>query len=153
MLLNRAEFLARRGDAGAAAAFETVLAREPKNVVALNNLAWLFAADPRTAERGLDLVARATRESGLTGELLDTRARIQITLKQFDAAGRDLAEAINYQPTALRWFHVAVLRMNRSPPAPAEAAQAYAEAKRRGLDVRGIHPADLPTYRVLEAGK
>ena len=105
--------------------------------------------------QALDLVARATREGGLTGELLDTRARVQITLKQFAAAERDLGEALSHEPTALRWFHVAVLRMSQSPPVPTEAAEAFAKAKRRGLDASSIHPADLAIYRGLEqtAGK
>jgi tetratricopeptide (TPR) repeat protein len=151
VILNEAEFLARRGrTAEAAATFESVLQKEPKNVVALNNLAWLLAADPGTAERALDLVARATREGGLTGELLDTRARVQITLRQYQKAEQDLGEAISHEPTALRWFHVALLRMSRTPADPTEAAKAFAEARRRGLDARGIHPADLPMYRVLE---
>ncbi len=151
LLLCRAEFFTVRHDtAGAVAAFEKVLAKEPRNVVALNNLAWLLAADPKTAEKALDLVARATREGGLSGDLLDTRARVRITLKQFAEAESDLAEAIAHEPSALRWFHVALLRTNQTPPAPADAAEAFKEAKRRGLDARSIHPADLPTFRVLE---
>ena len=154
LLLNRAEFLARRRDTvNAVAAFERVLAREGRSVVALNNLAWLLAADPATAEKAVALVARATREGGLTGDLLDTRARVRITLKQFDAAERDLAEAISHDPTALRWFHVAVLRTSQTPPSPVEAGKAFAEAHRRGIDTRSIHPADLPTYRAIEAAR
>lgn len=151
LLLSKAEFLAVRQDiAGASATFEKVLAKDPRNVVALNNLAWTIAADPKSADKALDLVARATREGGLSGDLLDTRARVRITLKHFTEAERDLAEAIAHEPTALRWFHVAVLRMGQTPPAQDQAAKAFAEAKRRGLDPRSIHPADLPTYRVLE---
>jgi hypothetical protein len=79
--LNEAEFLAIRQDlTRAASAYEGVLQRDPRNVVALNNLAWLNAADPKTAERALGLLERATREIGLTGELLDTRGRVRITL-------------------------------------------------------------------------
>jgi len=96
-------------------------------------------------------VARATREGGLSGDLLDTRARVRITLKQFDAAGRDLTEAIAHEPTALRWFHIALLRMSQTPQEAEEAAKAFAEAKRRGLDERSIHPADVAVYRALEA--
>jgi len=151
LLLNKAEFLALVQELpGATATFEQVLSKEPRNVVALNNLAWLLAADPKTAEKALDLVTRATRERGLTGDLLDTRARVRITLKQFKEAELDLAEAISHDPSALRWFHVAALRMSQTPAAPVEAGKAFAEAKRRGLDKRMIHPADLPTYRVLE---
>lgn len=152
LLLNKAEFLALRLDIpNAAKTFEQVLAKEPRNVVALNNLAWLLASDTKTAEKALELVTLATREGGLTGDLLDTRARVRITLKQLEAAERDLAEAISHEPTALRWFHVAVLRMNQTPQATKEAGKAFAEAKRRGLDSRSIHPADLPTFRQLEA--
>lgn len=152
LLLNKAEFLARRQEtANAAALFEKVLGKEPRNVVALNNLAWLLAADAQSASKALDLVTRATREGGLTGDLLDTRARVRITLKQFDAAERDLAEAIAYDPSPLRWFHVALLRMNQTQPNPGEAKKAFDEAKRRGLDSRGIHPTDLPTFKALES--
>jgi tetratricopeptide (TPR) repeat protein len=153
LLMNRAEFLALRQDlAGAAAEYEKVLATDPRNVVALNNLAWILAAEPRTAERALQLVARATREVGLTGDLLDTRARVRITLKQFKEAERDLDDAIRLEPTALRWFHLAVSRLGQTPPKADDAAKAFTEAKRRGLDSRGIHPADLPTFKVLDAG-
>jgi tetratricopeptide (TPR) repeat protein len=150
LLMHRGEFLARRGDLRtASAAFEQVLAKDDRNVVALNNLAWLMSANPATAEKALELVARATRESGMTGELLDTRARVQITLKQFDKAERDLADAISYDPTPLRWFHVALLRLGQEKPT--EAAKAFTEAQRRGLESRTVHPADAPTFAKLGA--
>ncbi|MDY3554549.1 tetratricopeptide repeat protein [Gemmata sp. JC717] len=152
LLLNRAEFLAlRRDTTGATNGFKEVIKKEPKNVIALNNLAWLLAADPATADEALKLVAQATREGGLTGELLDTRARVQITLKQYTAAHHDLAEAISHQPTALRWFHVAVLRMNQTPQQPEEARKAFQEAKRRGIEAKDVHPADLSVFKVLDA--
>jgi Tfp pilus assembly protein PilF len=152
--MNRAEFLALRQDLGKAAAeYETVLAADPRNVVALNNYAWILAAEPKTAEQAMELVNRATREVGLTGDLLDTRARVRITLKQYEQAERDLNDAIRLEPTALRWFHLAVSRLGQSPPKADDAARAFLEAKRRGLDSRGIHPADLPTYKVLDAAK
>jgi tetratricopeptide (TPR) repeat protein len=152
LLLQRAEFLALRQDlAGAVAVYEQILAKEPRNVVALNNLAWILAADPQTAERALSLLAQATREVGLTSDLLDTRARVRITLKQFEQAERDLSDAIRAEPTALRWFHLALSRLGQIPAKPEDAARAFQEAKRRGLEPRAIHPADLPTYSILDA--
>jgi tetratricopeptide (TPR) repeat protein len=153
LLLNRAEFLALRQDlTGAAAEYEKIIAADPRNVVALNNLAWILAADPRTAEKALTLVAQATREVGLTGDLLDTRARVRITLKQFEQAERDLDDAIRLEPTALRWFHLALSRLGQTPPKQDDAVKAFREARRRGLDPRGVHPADLPAYGALDAG-
>jgi hypothetical protein len=119
--------------------------------VALNNLAWLLATDPQTAERALSLINQAARETGLSGELLDTRARVRITLRQFEQAEKDLAEAIAREETALRNFHLAVLRLAQSPPNPDAAAKAFRDAKARGLDVANIHPTDLPTYKLLDA--
>ena len=150
--LNEAEFRALgQNYAGAAEAYEVILKREPRNVIALNNLAWIHAADPGTSQRAMDLLDRATREAGLTGELLDTRARVRITLKQFKLADLDLEDAMTQEATALRWFHLAVLRMSQSPPEREEALKAFHEARLRGLDPKVIHPADVPTYRVLEA--
>ena len=149
--LNWAEFCALKNDAaGAVAAYETVLKADPRNVVALNNLAWTLAADAKTATRALDLIARAVREIGLTGELLDTRARVRITRKEFDKAEKDLSEAQAQDRTALRLFHVALLMTERTPANPKEAAKAFAEARTKGLDAKLIHPADLPTFRVLD---
>ena len=114
LLMNRGEFLTLRQDlASAATEYEKVIAADSRNVVALNNLAWILAAEPRTAEQAMELVTRATREVGLTGDLLDTRARVRITLKQYEQAERDLDDAIRLEPTALRWFHLAVSRLGR----------------------------------------
>lgn len=148
--LNDAEFRTLQQDyTGAAADYEAILKREPRNVVALNNLAWIHAADPTAATKSLELLERATREAGLTGDLLDTRARARISLKQLPQADRDLAEAMTQEATALRWFHRAILRLAEGDRT--EALAAFREAKKRGLDVKLIHPADLPTFRVLEA--
>jgi cellulose synthase operon protein C len=153
LLMHRAEFLTLRQKlAEATAEYEKVLATEPRNVVALNNLAWILAANPNTAEHALELVARATREVGLTGDLLDTRARVRITLKQFTEAERDLNDAIRLESTPLRWFHLAVSRLGQVPPRTEDAAKAFREARRRGLEQKGVHPADRAMFDVLEAG-
>jgi tetratricopeptide (TPR) repeat protein len=152
MRLAEAEFYTIRQDyEKAAGVYTKLLEGDPRNVVALNNLAWLLAADPAAAPRALELLDKAAREAGATADLLDTRGRVRITLRQFPQAERDLTEAKNQEPTALRWFHLAVLYQSLPSPKPDEAARAFREAKARGLDVRLIHPADLATFRLLDA--
>ncbi|MBX9622939.1 MAG: hypothetical protein K2X82_03910, partial [Gemmataceae bacterium] len=146
-------YAAKQDYAAAAAAYDRVLAKDPRNVSALNNLAWTLAADPATAGRAVELIGRAAREGGLTGELLDTRARARITLKEFAAATRDLDESVSQEATPLRAFHRALLHLAQTPPKQAEAAEAFRGARRGGLDPRAVHPADLPAYRLLEAGE
>lgn len=150
--LDEAEFFTiRQVYDKAVATYEEVVRRDPRNVVALNNLAWMSAGDPGTAQRALEIIGRATREAGLTGDLLDTRARARVTLKQFDLAERDLKDALAQEATALRHFHLAMLHMSKSPPKKDDAIREFREACGRGLNPKSVHPADLPVYKVLEA--
>jgi len=150
--LNEGEFFALMQDYPASEkTYLTVLERDPRNVVALNNLAWILAPRPESSARALELVDRAVAEVGLTGELLDTRARVRIAAKQFDLAERDLVEALSQEKTPLRMFHLALAKDGQSPPRRDEARDAFRKAKDRGLDAKAVHPADLPAYRALDS--
>lgn len=150
--LNEGEFFALKLDYPAAEkAYLAVLERDPRNVVALNNLAWILAPRPESSARALELVDRAVAEVGLTGELLDTRARVRIAAKEFDLAERDLVEALSQEKTPLRMFHLALAKDGQSPPRRDEARDAFRKAKDRGLDPKAVHPADLPAYRALDS--
>jgi tetratricopeptide (TPR) repeat protein len=152
--LNEGEFHALRQDyAAAEKAYQWVLDRDPRNVVALNNLAWILAPDPNCSAKALALVERAAAEVGLTGEILDTRSRIRIAAKQFTLAEADSLEALAREKTPLRLFHLALAKDGRTPPQREEARQAFRSAQERGLEPRTVHPTDLPAYRALESGQ
>ena len=150
VLLNEAEFYNLQSDhAKAERAYEAVLALEDRNVVALNNLAWLLAANPQKAVRAAELLELAVKEIGLTGELLDTRARIKIAARQFDAAERDLLQALSQEKTPLRMFHLALAMQSQTPARTDEAAAQFKHAKAKGLKEQSVHPADIALYRTL----
>ncbi len=150
--LNEGEYFAlRREYAASETAYRTVLDRDPRNVVALNNLAWILAPRPESAKDALGLIDRAVSEMGLTGELLDTRARVRIASKQFELAERDLKEALTQEKTPLRMFHYALAKQGQTPPRTDEARDAFQQAKKRGLEPTTVHPADLPMFRVMDA--
>jgi cellulose synthase operon protein C len=150
--LNRGEFAALRGEyQQAEKIYQSVLDKDPRNVVALNNLAWILAPQADQAKRAMDLIERAISEIGLTGELLDTRARVRIAAKQFELAENDLKDALTQEKTPLRMFHMALVRESQSPAKSAEALDAFRKAKDRGLDAHTVHPADLPAYRVMDS--
>lgn len=150
--LYRAEFWALRQETQRAIQeYESLLHDYPDHVVILNNLAWLLAGDPERAQEALRLVNRALRQAGLTGDLLDTRARARISLRQLSEAEEDLHEALRLEATPLRFFHLALLHLQHTPPRVSQANEAFAQAVERGLDERNIHPADLGSYRKLQA--
>lgn len=150
--LNEGEFFALRQKYDLAEkAYQSVLDKDPRNVVALNNLAWVLAPRPDRAEEALRLVDRAVAEVGLTGELLDTRARVRIAAKQFALAEKDLLEALSQEKTPLRLFHMAMAKEGQSPPRKDEARDAFRKARDRGLEPRSVHPADLPVFRVFDS--
>jgi tetratricopeptide (TPR) repeat protein len=150
--LNEGEFFALQQKYDLAEkAYQSVLNKDARNVVALNNLAWILAPRPDRAEEALKLVDRAVSEIGLTGELLDTRARVRIAAKQFSLAEKDLVEALSQEKTPLRLFHMAMAKEGQSPPQKDQALDAFKKARERGLEPRSIHPADLPVFRVFDA--
>ncbi|HEY2786894.1 MAG TPA: hypothetical protein VGJ05_18175 [Fimbriiglobus sp.] len=151
--LTEAEYLAHLQDyVGAEKVYDAVLAVDPVNVVALNNLAWLLAPYPAQAAKALALIDRAASQSGLTPELLDTRARIRIAARQTDLAEQDSVQALASEKTPLRYFHLAMARQAMTPPKTAESRAAFRTAIARGLAPYMVHPADLPVLRTFEAG-
>ena len=88
--------------------YRDVLRANPKNLVALNNLAWILAPRPDAATEALQFADRAIDLYGASPEILDTRARILISAGQCNRAIADLTDAINQSPTPLRLFHLAL---------------------------------------------
>jgi cellulose synthase operon protein C len=146
--LAEAEFHLLTDDLAAAErGYETVLTADERNATALNNLAWILAPRPDATARAAALVERAARETGLTGELLDTRARIRIAARQPDLAERDAAEALRQEKTPLRYFHLALAQREREPRA---GRSTFLEARRRGLDAKNVHPLDRDLLATFE---
>jgi hypothetical protein len=97
----------------------------------------------------LGLVDRAIAVAGVNGEVLDTRARILIAAGHADRAAADLADATGTGGTPLQYFHLALAYSRTGKTA--DAAKAFREGRARGLDVRMVHPDDVPAYAALGA--
>src|SRR5207253_903230 len=89
----------------AEALYRQVLDRQPRNVVALNNLSWMLAQKPDRSAEALPLIDRAIETSGPVAELLDTRSTVYLALGRGDRAVADLEAATQDAPTATRYFH------------------------------------------------
>jgi cellulose synthase operon protein C len=125
----------------AEAQYVKALSKDGNNVMVLNNLAWLlaFKKDAGRTE-ALDMINRAVDLVGPTPELLDTRAVIYLRMAQSDKAIDDLRTSLAQSPAASRYFHLA--RALAMAEKPKEAQQALEEAKKRGFDVKTLHPLE-----------
>ena len=114
---------------------------DDRNVVAMNNIAWLLAKRGKASE-ALDLINRAITLAGERAELLDTRATVQLALARTDEALKDLNDASVGGAGALP------MRDFRSGPGPLqannrkEAVTLHApRAGRRGGPQAGTRPS------------
>ncbi|HEV3146009.1 MAG TPA: tetratricopeptide repeat protein, partial [Gemmataceae bacterium] len=133
--------------AGAEARYRKLLAKDPNNVVALNNLAWVLACRG-PSEEALEKIHRAIAVAGPMIELLDTRAKVYLALNRPVEAIQDLEDAIAESPTAMRYFHLALARdMSANQNG---AKEAFHLAQRYGIDARDLHPADVMKFERLK---
>jgi tetratricopeptide (TPR) repeat protein len=146
-----AEYALKTGDVETAKnVYREILGDDSHDAAALNNLAWLLAADPATAPEALAHIARAATEAGLTGELLDTRARVKLAMGDAAGAIADASEALRYEKTALRFFHLALATQSLKPE---ESTKYFAEAMKLGLTEKHVHPMDRAAFRLLSKAK
>jgi tetratricopeptide (TPR) repeat protein len=129
------------------ALYRQVLDRQPKNVVALNNLAWLLAQKPERGSEALPLIDRAIETAGPAAELLDTRSTVYLALGRGDRAVADLEAATLDAPTATRYFHLA--RAHKLCNDSKAAARAFRQAKALKLRPEQLHPAERTMYQQL----
>jgi tetratricopeptide (TPR) repeat protein len=125
--------------------YRTVLELDEKNVMALNNLAWLLAQRDSTsklakAKEAQKLILKAIEIAGPRPQLLDTSAVVHLALKESDKALADLAGAIAEAPKGIHYFHMA--RAQELANHSESAAEALNQAKKLGLKRRHLHPIE-----------
>ncbi len=139
-------------------AYRQILERDPKNVVALNNLAWLLAMRNDNPAEGLPLINQALEESGTQASMLDTRAVIQLAqgrdqaqkgdnagaIASYDKAMEDLTSAISLTPEPAMYFHLAQAHLLKDQIE--EARQIFEEGTRKGLTRNRLDPLERAAY-------
>jgi tetratricopeptide (TPR) repeat protein len=119
-------------------AYRKGLETDPKDVIALNNLALLLAFQDQSGDEALQLINKAIDTVGPIAALLDTRGSIQLCGSGLESkALDDFSHAVAVQPTATRWFHVAQAQLRLKNLA--EAKQAYKQALALGLSEQQLH--------------
>lgn len=152
-LLQRADLMDMQGRLDLAKAMHRqVLARDRRNAVSLNNLAWLLSLEPGGGGEALPLIEQAIQTYGPLPEFLDTRSSVYLALGKSREAIRDLEQASSDAATPSRQFRMAVAyHAAKDDRAAREALQ---RATAGGLRPEHLHPAEQTLYRnVAEALK
>jgi tetratricopeptide (TPR) repeat protein len=124
--------------------YRKVLKRDPKNLVAVNNLAFLLGLQDK-GEEANDLIDKAIKMVDRpAGELLDSRAIILRAQKKLPEAEKDLLEALRQERTAYRLFHL--YEVQQAAGNTKESRRVFLEAVQRGLHIGMMHPLERKSY-------
>lgn len=141
----------QRQFADAEAAYRALLARNPRHLGAMNNLAILLALTGKATE-GEKFAREAVALAQTQNEnLLDTRALVFIAAGKFEEARKDLEAAISLGGggSAMTHYHRAVAYHKLHDKAKAQAAFKLAQEKRFRPSL--LHPLERPMYEELVA--
>jgi len=125
-----------------------VITRDPRNFIALNELAWVLSKHPANCSEGMQLIQQAIGLAGPDSVLLDTRGILALALNQSDQAIADFksAQAINRRPVLL--FHLAQAYQQINDRHSSQ--QSFRQAKTLGLDPNRLDSTERMAFQRLE---
>jgi tetratricopeptide (TPR) repeat protein len=138
----------------AAKAYRELLKRDDlqgmSRAIVLNNLSYLLAlkGDASANEEAMRLVREAVTILGPQPDILDTRAVVFISQKQFEDAIADLELSVTDKPTASKYFHKAVAHLGANQNT--DALFAWNEAVKLGLSRDSISPMEREQFERAE---
>ncbi len=130
--------------------YRSVLSRNRRASLAMNNLAWLLALEEKKPTEALTLIDEAISiHYGPEGNLLDTRGVILLAAGNSQEAISTLTRAVNDEHTPERHFHLAQAFLKRGKTK--EAGLEMRKARELGLEkkVKFLHRLELPEYERL----
>jgi tetratricopeptide (TPR) repeat protein len=151
LLLAQADLSDVRGDyAAAEQIYRSLIARNPRNALAMNNLAWLLAVRDGKGDEAVELIDRAIDVIGPAADLLDTRASVLLVRGEYDQAVKDLEHALAQGPTGSRYFHLAQAHSRRRDRPGAQAAWRRAGELTPKLTEAMLHPLERAEFQRLQ---
>lgn len=128
----------------AIANYREILAKNPQDFRAMNNLAVDLVHSGGDLNEALELVNRALKIRGPQAAVLDSRAMVLIARQEYDKALVDLNTAVGDEGAADQYFHLAwaLSLLDRK----SEAADALKMAESKGLDPKTLGPYEKPVY-------
>jgi tetratricopeptide (TPR) repeat protein len=132
----------------AAKLYEQVLLENPRDALALNNLAYLRSAAESNHTDALAKIAQAKQILGDHTVLLDTEALIWLNFGQPEKALPLMEDVVKRAPSGSAFFHLAQVELALKHDNDARAA--WRVAQERGLKPGDLHPLERPFYQKLK---
>lgn len=138
--------------AEAAILYERLLALEPDNLIAINNLAWIMSEDQGRYREALELAQRGLKIDPDYFDLVDTRGVVYYRLGEFDKAAADFRKCIEFGPSDAPAGVMTRFYLARTLAKQGQKDLAIAQLK-DALDLQGriggMSGADLSEARLL----
>ena len=132
----------------AANLYKEVLKQNSKDILALNNLAYLLSAAEKNHTEALALIEQAKRVKGPHTILLDTEALIWLNANQYEKALPLMETVVAEAPSGSAYFHLAQVEHKRVPGS-IEARAAWRRAQELGLKPGDLHPLERKDYEEI----
>lgn len=134
-----------QGDYAAAAdLYRRALREDPRDVLAMNNLAFLLSARDGKHDEALQMLEGAKKLIGPNPDLLDTEAIVRLKRGEVAAARALLEEVIKTSPSASAYFHLAQVESKAGQKL--EARLAWRQAEELKLQRPTLHPLERGEY-------
>jgi|GEM_PF-3645403 len=75
--------------------YQLIIDKQPENVIAINNLAWLFCEYKQQYQQALQLARNGSRLRPSYIDIIDTRGVIYYRMEKFDLAVKDFTKCVN----------------------------------------------------------
>jgi len=120
-----------------------------KDVLALNNLAYLLSFREGKHDDALRLVERAKQTIGENSDLLDTEALIRLNKSEVGEARRILEGIVAIAPTATTYYHLAQAEL--AADRKIEAMVAWKKSGDLGIRRSSLHPLEWERFEKMAA--
>ncbi len=120
--------------------YDELAARDPANLLFLNNCAWILSEELGRPADGLDRIEKVIAKAGVQPHTLDTRGVIRLRLGRGDAAIADLEAAAGAIPSGPICYHLA--RAYLAAGRPKDAAGTLARARAAGLKAEQLQTSE-----------
>ena len=127
--------------------YRSVLKRQPRNTVVLNNMAWALSEGLNHPSEALEKIDELIKIAGRNAEYLDTKGMILLRIGRLEQAVEDLEEAVKLEPNSTHHYHLA--QAYKKLGRETDFRKSLDEARRAGLSPTTIDPVERAEVEAL----